>query len=70
VAGIYLIGAATTSGMGTDNTVSFTITFPSTKTLTIASIAATTQANKMTYIEIMDGILSFAGIVVTKTYDN
>ena len=75
ITGAKSVGTTTTTGRDVGNEVSFTVSFPTTAALTVASIAVTTQPLKMEYTvsadpALADDVLALDGMVVTETYND
>ena len=68
VAGADEVGPTTTSGTGTGNTVSFTVTFPATAAKTVTGIAVKTQPAKLIYTA--GEALDLSGLSATLTYND
>ncbi|WP_219835402.1 S-layer homology domain-containing protein [Paenibacillus sp. R14(2021)] len=66
-AGSTGVSAATTSGTGEGNTVTFTATYGATAPLALGSIAVSKQPAKLSYVEGTDGVLELDGMIVTET---
>lgn len=68
IAGVSSVGETTTTGAGTGNTVTFTVTFPATEALSVTAIAVKEQPIKLTYTA--GESLDLAGLVATLTYND
>lgn len=70
VPGSESVGAATVSGTGIGNSVSFTASFATTGALTVSAITVTSQPSKMSYMESSDDTLALNGMEILETYND